>query len=331
MEMNSVFGDISVCFLDEDVNPGFTRGRILKQIRESIVSPVVVKASKDVFLSFYAKYKENTFQKGRTVLEIPAKLGGKTFKVVFDVYNARTNGELEEKQPNMFTGSSTFRHSGAIVFANIFVGLVNGVSSEDRIFSLHGTISHELNHIYQQFCRESSLGHDGLMAVAKSNLFSPDVNSYHLGVIAYVGDNSERQSFCNELYAAIMDHFEHNIHFGKEECQAYVWLNNLEKSYQYLLKNKDNSGLKMAIKVFKDNNSLRLYNLDDKTNLERTGRTHLSDENKWTYRKFKNVANNTIHKFEDEIRRTIGKAVDDALEKGILPRTDGHDYFSLLL
>ena len=331
MSNTSVFKDLSVNFLNENISLNFTRARILTQIRESIISPIVVRASKDVFLSFYEKYKKNAFEFGQNIIEITTKLGDKPITLVFDVYNAKTRDELEDKQPNMFTGSSSFRYNGNIVFINVFVGLINGVASEDKIFSLRGIISHELNHIYQQFCRESSFGHDGLMLVAKSNLFSPDINSYYLGVIAYVGDNSERQSFCNELYSGIMNYFENNVRFEKENCPAYIWLNNLEKAYQYLLTNKGNVDLKLSIKNFKDNTSLRLYNLDDKTNLERTGRKHLSDENKWTYGKLKNVANNTIHKFENEIRQTIGKAINDALERGIIPRTNGYDYFSLFL
>ena len=49
MDGNGVFADLSRYFLNEEVTKSFTRRRILKQIRESIVSKVVTKSSTDVF------------------------------------------------------------------------------------------------------------------------------------------------------------------------------------------------------------------------------------------------------------------------------------------
>ena len=189
----------------------------------------------------------------------------------------------------------------------------------------------EVCHFFRENCDCLSYGHTGLMVNAKTNLFSGDHNRYILGVIAYASDNSERQGFCNELYVSIMNHFRRICVFNKDECAVYIWLNNLQKAYKYLLKNKDNILLQDSIEKFRLCNSMNLYNFDDKENLKRTNREHLSDYGKWTYSKFKSVANNTIQKFEDEIRYTIGKAVNDANDEGLLPRTDGRDYYSFFL
>lgn len=331
MDGNSIFVDLSRYFLNEEVTKLFTRRRILKQIRESIVSKVVTKASTDVFLSFVEKYNKKEFPCGVSNFSIPCDLNDEHIDVDFVVYNAKSKKELNDEFPEAFTGGSNFSDKGAFTSVNVSVGLVNGQTSKEKLYSVHGIIQHEVNHIYQQFCRKSSYGHTGLMVNAKTNLFSGDHNRYVLGVIAYASDNSERQGFCNELYVSIMNHFRRNCVFSKDECAAYIWLNNLQKAYQYLLKNKDNILLQDAIEKFRLCNSMNLYNFDDMENLKQTNREHLSDYGKWTYSKFKSVANNTIQKFEDEIRYTIGKAVNDANEEGLLPRTDCRDYYSFFL
>ena len=331
MESSSVFSDLSDLFLNEEITKPFTRKRLLSQIRESIISKVVVDSAKDVFLKFMDRYKQKNFPYGFSVFNIPSKLNGKEFNVTFKVYNAKTKKELDEEFPYSFTGGSGYLDYGKDITVEIYVGLVNNEASNEKIYSVHETIAHELNHIYQQACRDSMFGHTGLMVAAKTNLFSGDINKYHLGVIAYIGDNSERQSFCNELYTAIMNHLEGKTVFSKNDCAAYIWLNNLQKAYQYILNNKGNILLMNAIEEFRKGEGMKLYNYYDKNNLERTKREHLSDYKKWTYSKFKSVANNTIQKFEDEIRYTVGKAITDAAEKGLLKRLDGRDYYSLFL
>lgn len=324
------FGDLSGFFLNEDITPMFTRRRLLSQIRESVISKVVKHSGDEAYEKFVELYTKGGFKKSDvTEKTVKVKLGETTVPINFYVYNATDNDELEKNMPEAFTGNSTFRHDGKLVFVNIRVGLIKGKTTNDNLRKVHGILQHELNHIYQQFCRGCEYGHTGLNSVAISNLISDKEEEYVLGTIAYIGNYSERQGFCNELYVNLMDSLRDGIIPNCTNQSAYIWLNSLQKAYQYLLKNKDNPKLAIAIKRFKDSKNLRLYNIGSKDNLEKTGRKHLSDEDKWTYHKFKTLANNTIQKFEDEIRVTIGKVVMDATDEGIMPQISDTDVWSM--
>lgn len=324
------FDDLSDFFLNEDITPMFTRRRLLSQIRESIVSPVVKHSADNAYEKFVGLYGKGGFKKSDTTEKtIKVELGETTVPINFYIYNAASEDELEKNMPEAFTGNSTFRHDGKLVFVNVRVGLIKGKTTNANLRRVHGILQHELNHIHQQFCRGREYGHAGLNSAAISNLISDKEEEYVLGTIAYIGNYSERQGFCNELYVDSMDCLRGCVVPDCAKQSAYIWLNNLQKAYQYLLKNKDSLKLADAIDRFKDSKNLWLYSIDSKDNLEKTGRTHLSDEGKWTYHKFKTLANNTIHKFEDEIRHTIGKVVMDATEEGIMPRITDADIWSM--
>ena len=328
---NSIFQDLSKEFINEEVTLTYTRKRLLKQIRESIISPVVTRAAKEVYIAFLEKCGEKGFPYGYSSYTLKTNLNGKTIPIFFQIYNAKKKKELLDEMPDAYNGSSSFMDNGESADVSVKVGLLNGIIPKEKWYTIHATIQHELNHIYQQFCRGETYGHTGLNVVAMTNLISGDKIRYILGTIAYIGNDSERQSFCNELYTNIIDSLRDRKFPKKEEQEAYIWLNNLQKAYQFLLNNKDNAQLFDAINTFRNESVLKMYNFEDEKNLERTGREHLSDYKKWTYSKFKSVANNTIQKFEDEIRYTVGKAIDDAAEKGLLKRFDGRDYYSLFI
>lgn len=126
---------------------------------------------------------------------------------------------------------------------NLYVNLGN--TGE---YDIMDSISHELNHIYQQAMAGCEYGNQEIYGYAASRIYSTDECERCLACIVYLSNTTEQDAYINGLYAAIMKDLEDkNVPIEKEKYETFKQLKELYACYDFLLSNKSNTKLRQSV------------------------------------------------------------------------------------